>query len=123
MSESSSICWTITRIRGRRAARSCSGQLLWPQSITLSDMPPDLAIVIVTYNSAHVVGDLLDSLPAALDGLQADIVVVDNGSSDGTAGFVTERGGCRVVLAETLVMLRVSIAVCAKRCRRRQFSS
>ena len=28
----------------------------------------DLTIVIVTYNSARVVGDLLDSLPAALDG-------------------------------------------------------
>ena len=65
-------------------------------------MAPDLAIVIVTYNSAHVVGDLLDSLPAALDGLQADIVVVDNGSSDGTAGFVAERGGCRVVLATNI---------------------
>ncbi len=62
-------------------------------------MSPDLAIVIVTYNSAHVVGDLLDSLPAALDELKADIVVVDNGSSDGTAGLVAERGGCRVVRA------------------------
>ena len=62
-------------------------------------MSPDLAIVIVTYNSAHVVGDLLDSLPAALDGLTADIVVVDNGSSDGTAAFVAARGGCSVVRA------------------------
>jgi N-acetylglucosaminyl-diphospho-decaprenol L-rhamnosyltransferase len=62
-------------------------------------MSPDLAVVIVTYNSAHVVGDLLDSLPAALDGLQADIVVVDNGSSDGTAGLVAGRGGCRLVRA------------------------
>lgn len=60
-------------------------------------MSPDLAIVIVTYNSAHVIGDLLDSLPGALDGLKADIVVVDNGSSDGTAEFVAERGGCSVV--------------------------
>jgi GT2 family glycosyltransferase len=62
-------------------------------------MSPDLAIVIVTYNSAHVVGALLDSLPAALDELKADIVVVDNGSSDGTAGLVAERGGCRVARA------------------------
>ncbi len=58
---------------------------------------PDLDIVIVTYNSAHVVGDLLDSLPAALDGLTADVVVVDNGSADGTAEFLERRGGCRVV--------------------------
>ena len=59
--------------------------------------PLDLNIVIVTYNSIHVVGDLLDSLPAALGGLTADVIVVDNGSTDGTAEFVAARGGCRVV--------------------------
>ena len=60
-------------------------------------MPPDIAVVIVTYNSAHVVGDLLDSLPAALDGLTADVIVVDNGSTDGTAELLAAREGCRVV--------------------------
>ena len=58
---------------------------------------PDIAVVIVTYNSAHVIGDLLDSLPRALDGLTADVVVVDNGSSDGTAERVAALGGCRLV--------------------------
>lgn len=57
----------------------------------------DLAVVIVTYNSAHVIGGLLDSLPAALDGLTADVVVVDNGSADGTADVAAARGDCRVV--------------------------
>ncbi|HEY4854882.1 MAG TPA: glycosyltransferase family 2 protein [Streptosporangiaceae bacterium] len=60
-------------------------------------MPPDIAVVIVTYNSAHVVGDLLDSLPAALDGLTADVIIVDNGSTDGTAELLAAREGCRVV--------------------------
>lgn len=63
----------------------------------LSASLPDIAIVIVAYNSAHVIGDLLDSLPKALDGLTADVVVVDNGSSDGTAELVEALGGCRVV--------------------------
>jgi N-acetylglucosaminyl-diphospho-decaprenol L-rhamnosyltransferase len=58
---------------------------------------PDVAVVIVTYNSAHVIGDLLDSLPKALDGLTADIVVVDNGSSDETTGLVAAHGTCRLV--------------------------
>jgi N-acetylglucosaminyl-diphospho-decaprenol L-rhamnosyltransferase len=58
---------------------------------------PDLSIVIVTYNSIKVVGGLLDSLPAALDGLTCDVVVVDNGSADGTADYVATRGGCRVL--------------------------
>ena len=60
-------------------------------------MLPALAVVVVTHNSAHVVGDLLDSLPAALDGLTADVIVVDSGSTDGTAELLAARGGCRVV--------------------------
>jgi N-acetylglucosaminyl-diphospho-decaprenol L-rhamnosyltransferase len=60
-------------------------------------MLPDLAVVIVTHNSAHVIGELLDSLPPALHGLTADVIVVDNGSTDGTAEFVAARGVCRVV--------------------------
>ncbi|HST65843.1 MAG TPA: glycosyltransferase family 2 protein, partial [Mycobacteriales bacterium] len=55
-------------------------------------MRPDLSVVIVAYNSAHVIGDLLDSLPAALAGLSADVVVVDNSSADGTAELVEARG-------------------------------
>jgi len=60
-------------------------------------MPSDLALVIVTYNSAHMVTGLLDSIPAALDGLAADVVVVDNGSADGTADVVAAHGGARLV--------------------------
>ena len=62
-------------------------------SVTL----PDIAVVIVTYNSAHVIGDLLDSLPKALDGLTADVVVVDNSSTDGTADLVAATGACRIM--------------------------
>jgi N-acetylglucosaminyl-diphospho-decaprenol L-rhamnosyltransferase len=60
-------------------------------------MSPEVNVIIVTYNSIDVVGDLLDSLPSALAGLAYDVVVVDNGSADGTAEFVAARGGCRVV--------------------------
>jgi GT2 family glycosyltransferase len=60
-------------------------------------MGPEVNVVIVTYNSMNVIGGLLDSLPLALDGLIYDVVVVDNGSADGTAEFVAARGGYRVV--------------------------
>jgi N-acetylglucosaminyl-diphospho-decaprenol L-rhamnosyltransferase len=60
-------------------------------------MAPDINVVIVTYNSAHVIGDLLDSLPAALGGLTADVVVVDNGSTDGTCELLSKRSGSRLV--------------------------
>jgi N-acetylglucosaminyl-diphospho-decaprenol L-rhamnosyltransferase len=64
---------------------------------TMSAVHPDLDVIIVSYNSAHVIADLLDSLPAALDGLTAAVVIVDNGSTDGTAELVEARGDCRVV--------------------------
>jgi N-acetylglucosaminyl-diphospho-decaprenol L-rhamnosyltransferase len=63
----------------------------------MTDKQPDLNIVIVTYNSEDVIGDLLDSLPAALGGLDADVIVVDNDSTDGTADFAMAHGGCRVI--------------------------
>lgn len=66
---------------------------------TPAGLTPDVAVIIVTYNSARVVGDLLDSLPAALSGVAADVVVVDNASADGTADLVEARGDCRVVRA------------------------
>src|ERR1700721_2727184 len=60
-------------------------------------MGADLAIVVVTYNSAHVIGPLLDSVPGALDGLSADVVVVDNGSTDDTLAVLSSRADCRVI--------------------------
>lgn len=57
----------------------------------------DVMIAVVSYNSAHVIDDLLDSIPAALDGLLARTVVVDNGSIDATVELVSRRDDCAVV--------------------------
>jgi GT2 family glycosyltransferase len=57
---------------------------------------PDVSVVIVTYNSAHVIGALLESLPDALDGLSSEVIVVDNASTDGTAELLDGRGDCTV---------------------------
>jgi N-acetylglucosaminyl-diphospho-decaprenol L-rhamnosyltransferase len=65
-------------------------------------MGPEVNVVIVTYNSINVIGDLLDSIPEAFDGINYDVVVVDNGSTDGTAEFVTARRECRVVRSENV---------------------
>jgi GT2 family glycosyltransferase len=67
------------------------------ESSKLTAIRPDLDIVVVTYNSAHVVGDLLDSLPAALGGISTQVTVVDNGSTDETVKVVQERGDCHVI--------------------------
>ena len=52
----------------------------------------DLSILIVTYNSAPLIGNLLDHLRADLDregaGFAAEVLVLDNASRDGTADLV-----------------------------------
>jgi N-acetylglucosaminyl-diphospho-decaprenol L-rhamnosyltransferase len=63
----------------------------------MSDFKLDVTIVIVTYNSRLVIGSLLDSISAALAGVAAELVVVDNDSLDGTADYVADRGDCKVV--------------------------
>jgi len=52
-----------------------------------------VAIVVVTYNSASVIGACLDALRnAALQSLDAEIVVVDNSSQDNSRDEVVRRG-------------------------------
>jgi N-acetylglucosaminyl-diphospho-decaprenol L-rhamnosyltransferase len=58
---------------------------------------PDVVVVIVTYNSARVIEALLESLPAALDGRPAEVVVVDNGSQDSTLELIEGRSDCTLI--------------------------
>lgn len=62
----------------------------------------DLSILIVTYNSAPLIGRLLDHLQAEFEHetghLRAEVIVVDNASRDGTAQLVRrEHPSVRVV--------------------------
>jgi hypothetical protein len=54
-------------------------------------MKADVAIVIVTYNSAEFIADCLNSVIAARKNLRQQIIVVDNDSKDGTAALIRER--------------------------------
>lgn len=57
----------------------------------------DVAAVVVTYNSARHVENLLDSIPGAMGALSYSVVVVDNGSSDNTLEVLLGRQDCLVV--------------------------
>jgi N-acetylglucosaminyl-diphospho-decaprenol L-rhamnosyltransferase len=66
-------------------------------------MGVDVAVVIVTYNSAAVICSLLDSITRTLDGMIADITVVDNGSTDETVMTVSNSfADVRVVRSSNL---------------------
>ncbi|MFS0702764.1 glycosyltransferase family 2 protein [Cellulomonas sp. 179-A 4D5 NHS] len=55
----------------------------------MSTPPPDVTVVTVTYNAAHLVLDCLEGLARQqLDGRTLEVVVVDNASVDGTADRV-----------------------------------
>lgn len=56
-----------------------------------------IAVVIVTYNSADYIDQLLDSLPLATEGFTYSTVVVDNGSQDDTVVRVTRRSDCQLI--------------------------
>lgn len=58
---------------------------------------PEVDVIIVTYNSARVISDLLDSLPPALGNIAANIIIVDNGSTDSTVKILVDRGDCKLV--------------------------
>jgi N-acetylglucosaminyl-diphospho-decaprenol L-rhamnosyltransferase len=59
----------------------------------------DCGIIIVSYNSARHIGRLLDSLPAATNGLRTRCVVVDNDSQDDTTAIVRSRNDVKIVEA------------------------
>lgn len=50
-----------------------------------------LSVVIVSYNVKHYLIQCLDSLQKALDGVDAEIFVVDNHSKDGTADTIARK--------------------------------
>lgn len=63
----------------------------------MNPVPVNVAAVVVTYNSEDHIADLLDSVPAAMGDLAYSLVVVDNGSTDGTVGLLDARTDCTVV--------------------------
>jgi glycosyltransferase involved in cell wall biosynthesis len=59
-----------------------------------------ISVVIPAHNEERVVGRLLDGLLADADAEEFDIVVVSNGSGDGTVSVAAQRAGVRVLEIE-----------------------
>src|SRR6266700_2558774 len=63
----------------------------------MSCVVSEVDVIVVTYNSARVIGELLDSLPAAFGNITANVVIVDNGSTDETVKILLDRRDCKLV--------------------------
>ncbi len=53
-----------------------------------------VAILIPAYNEAENIGTVLDQIPAAVCGVGTEVLVVDDGSRDGTGDVAAEHGAC-----------------------------
>ncbi len=51
----------------------------------------DLTVVVVSWNTAALLSDCLDSVSRSLPAAPCQVIVVDNGSADGSADMVAER--------------------------------
>src|SRR5262245_12307667 len=72
---------------------------------TIQQSIPDVAVVIPAYNEERFIGATIDSVHAALKArYRYEIVVVDNGSTDGTASIARAHG------AEMYVVPGVTVA-------------
>ena len=60
-------------------------------------MSADAAVVVVSYNTAHLVGECLDSLDKERGTLAQRVIVIDNGSGDGSVEPIRERGGVELI--------------------------
>lgn len=62
---------------------------------------PDLSVVIVSYNTAGLLRRCLDALFASADGVDLDVIVVDNASRDGTLAMLADAFPMVRVIANT----------------------
>jgi N-acetylglucosaminyl-diphospho-decaprenol L-rhamnosyltransferase len=63
----------------------------------MASTEPAVRVGLVSWNTAEDLVRCLAALPAALDGLAAEIVVVDNGSTDGSADRAEQQPGVQVI--------------------------
>jgi len=62
---------------------------------------PCFSVIVVNWNGRHLLEECLDSVLYQQDG-SLEIIVVDNGSTDGSKGFIADRyaGSVRLIVLE-----------------------
>jgi GT2 family glycosyltransferase len=52
---------------------------------------PDVTVVLVSYNTVHLLGKVLGAIDSGRNGLSVQVIVVDNASSDGSAELLKDQ--------------------------------
>ena len=66
-----------------------------------ADEDADLCVIIVSYNTAHLIERCVDNLRRASGGLSVRVVIVDNASRDGSAELIRQRFPDCILIANT----------------------
>jgi len=73
---------------------------IYEQAMTQTPTPPEISVVVPLFNEEESIGILQTELRAALNGLDYEIIFVDDGSVDRTAERIEMAGNIRVVRFE-----------------------
>ena len=73
----------------------------WPRFVT-KDEAADLCLILVNYNTAHLLERCISELRRASSGLAVRVVIVDNASRDGSVEFVRETFPDCILIANTV---------------------
>ena len=71
---------------------------------------PQISVIVISFNGIEFIGDCLGSITAGLSGVGSEIIVIDNGSSDGTCELI-ERKYPEIVLIKNTGNLGFAPAV------------
>jgi N-acetylglucosaminyl-diphospho-decaprenol L-rhamnosyltransferase len=74
--------------RSRSEAAGPRSEAAGPRSVPPGPDQPTVAVLVVTYNSAPLLADLLDSLAVGLAGITWHLTVADNASADDTVAVL-----------------------------------
>jgi len=61
--------------------------------VTARDVPPDLSVIIVSYNSEGYIRRCVQDVVAAAEGVRFEVILIDNASKDETIGVATKEFG------------------------------
>jgi GT2 family glycosyltransferase len=62
----------------------------------------DLSVIVVNYNTRHLLREMMDTLQRAATGLSLQIIVIDNASRDGSAEYIRDTWPQVTLIANTV---------------------